>query len=263
MPRPENRPLPELEHLDEIDSTSHHARRLIEDGRFGSHPRVFLAGTQTGGVGRFGRAWASPAGGVWMTMAWPVVANTEKVLDGLGLRVGLAMLRAIDHTLAAHGHDSDVRIKWPNDIFIHRKKVAGALCETIPYGATTYILVGVGINGNFPVGDLPEELRTTATTMLDEVGSKVNLDRLINDLTKGLAQALTSHGINPAKLGVIERRLYGVGEPTTVTFPDQTTLTGSLVGLTGDGRLRMHVDDDGSQREMTLPSGIELASGDS
>ena len=173
MIRTENSSPIAIERLDIVDSTSAQARRLVESGGFGDRPRLFVALEQTEGVGRFGRAWASPIGGLWMTLGWPVTALAAEVLDGLGLRIGLALLHAIDHTLAGHGHDSDVRIKWPNDILIHGRKVAGALCETIRMDATTYILVGVGINGNFDVDALPVELHTTATTLLDEIGAPI------------------------------------------------------------------------------------------
>ena len=253
--RTENSPPIAIERLDIVDSTSAQARRLVESGGFGDRLRLFVALEQTEGVGRFGRAWASPIGGLWMTLGWPVTALAPEVLDGLGLRVGLAMLHAIDHALAGHGHDSDVRIKWPNDILIHGRKVAGALCETIRMDATTYILVGVGINGNFEVDALPVELHTTATTLLDEIGACVNLDRLLDDLVDRLASTLTAHGITGGAIAEIERRLHGVGEAVSVSLPDRTTLTGTLLGLTQDGRLRLQTGDG----EIALPSGAELA----
>jgi len=249
-----HRPI-EVERFDSIDSTSDHARRLIESGEFGGGPRLFVASEQSGGKGRFGRSWASPPGGLWITLAWPVSANVGRVLDGLGLRVGLAMLHSIDHALAAHGHDSDVRIKWPNDVLIRGRKVAGALCETLRRDATTYVLVGVGVNGNFPVGALPESLRTSATTLMDEIGARVNLDRLLNDLTERLEEALTTHGVTEHRVSEIEGRLYGLGQMRDVTLPDGSTVRGQLLGLTPDGRLRMGTEAG----ERVLPSGAEFS----
>lgn len=255
LTRTENLPPIAIERQDTVDSTSARARRLVDSGGFGDRPRLFVALEQTEGVGRFGRVWASPIGGLWMTLGWPVTVTAAEVLDGLGLRIGLELLHAIDHTLAGHGHDSDVRIKWPNDILIGGRKVAGVLCETIRIDATTHILVGVGINGNFPIDALPEELRTTATTLLDEIGGCVDLDRLLEDLVDRLACALTAHGITGGAIEEIERRLHGVGETASVTLPDRTTLTGTLLGLTRDGRLRLQTGDG----EISLPSGAELA----
>jgi BirA family biotin operon repressor/biotin-[acetyl-CoA-carboxylase] ligase len=257
MARTENSKAIDIERLDVVDSTSAHVRRLIGSGGFGDGPRLFVASEQTGGVGRFGRAWASPVGGLWVTLGWPFAASVPRVLDGLGLRVGLALLHSIDHALAAHGHDSDVRIKWPNDILIRGRKVAGVLCETMTAGATTHVLVGVGINGNFPVASLPQELHATATTLMDEVGSRVNLDRLLDDLVARLTEALTTHGITEHRIAAIERRMYGVGDAYTVTLPNLKQLTGTLLGLTTDGRLRLQTEDG----EVVLPSGAELAVG--
>lgn len=258
MERTENHTSMLVERLDSVDSTSLHARRLIESGQFGDRPRVFVASEQTGGVGRYGRSWASPIGGLWMTIAWPTAPVVPGILDGLGLRVGLALLHSIDHTLGAHGHDSDVRIKWPNDILIKGRKVAGVLCETIAHGATTHILVGAGVNGNFSVGSLPAELQQTATTLLDEVGSRMNLDRLLDDLIDRFVEALTTQGITEHRIAEIEERLFRVGEPAAVTLPDRSTITGTLLGLAADGRLRLRGPDGD---EITLPSGAEMALG--
>ena len=97
MKRTENSQKINIEQLDVVDSTSVHARRLIDAGAFGKAPRLFVALEQTGGVGRFGRAWASPLGGVWLTLGWPVTELAPAVLDGLGLRIGLALLHAVDN----------------------------------------------------------------------------------------------------------------------------------------------------------------------
>ena len=79
--------------LDTIDSTNRYARAEVESGRLSADgATVFVAARQTGGVGRFGRAWASPLGGLWYTLAWPVVGD---VLDGLGLRVGVACVEFV------------------------------------------------------------------------------------------------------------------------------------------------------------------------
>jgi len=256
--RTENPPSIAVERLGAIDSTSKHARRLVESGGFGELARCFVAAEQTGGVGRFGRAWASPAGGVWMTLGWPVAppASAPAVVDGLGLRVGLALARAIDDALSAHQCANESRIKWPNDILIGGRKIAGALCEVVTVDTTTCVLVGVGVNGNFPVVGLPGGLRTASTTLLDEIGERVDLDRLVDDLVARLAGALMGRGISSGALAEIQRRLHGVGERAAVTLPDRSVISGTLLGLAEDGRLRLR-SDDGAQ--ITLPSGAELA----
>lgn len=244
----------EVEPLGIVDSTSRHARRLIEGGGFGDRPRVFVADEQTGGVGRFGRAWASPPGGLWMTLVWPLKGSgAPGVLDGLGLRVGLAMLRAVDRALG--GSDRGATLKWPNDILINGRKVAGALCETVSQGQTVFILIGVGINANFHASILPESLRTNATTLEDVLGARTDLDALRTDLVERLAGALGSEGYDDATHEAISSRLHGVGAPAVVTMPDRTVIEGTLLGLKRDGRLRLAT----AQGEITLPSGAELA----
>ncbi|MCB9838812.1 MAG: biotin--[acetyl-CoA-carboxylase] ligase [Phycisphaeraceae bacterium] len=246
-----------VEWFDVVDSTSALARRLVGFGGFGDRPRLLGAGRQTGGVGRFRRAWASPLGGLWMTLGWPVSAGSAPgIVEGLGLRVGLAMHRAIDETLSQHGAGDAARIKWPNDILVDGRKVAGALCEVIPRGEMVFILAGVGVNGNFPRSELPEQLQHTATTLLEIAGAPVDLDRLRNSLTDGLRGAMLTTGIDEAALTAIGRVLHGVGAPIVVTMPSTQRVEGRLLGLTGDGRLRLGA----GAGEVVLPSGVELAS---
>lgn len=255
MTTTENQPRVAIERLDVVDSTSAYARRLIGFGGFGDRPRLLIAGEQTGGVGRFGRAWASPRGGLWMTLGWPTPSDSvSEMIDGLGLRVGLALLRAIDDTGEP---GAEARIKWPNDILIGGRKVAGVLCEVIGAGATTHVLVGVGVNGNFPAAALPESLRSAATTLLDVKGAPVDLERLLGDLVGRLTGALTGRGIGEGEIAEIEGRMHGLGETASVTMPDRSTLVGRVLGLTCDGRLRLRTADG----ETVLPSGAELMVG--
>src|SRR6185369_5269429 len=107
----------------EIPSTSGHARAQIGAGRLDPQPAAFVAAAQTDGVGRFHRQWQSPPGGLWPTLAWPLTEpEFDKVLDGLGLRIGVACLRVVQRALTGAPGDPHVRLKWPNDILVHGRK---------------------------------------------------------------------------------------------------------------------------------------------
>lgn len=243
-----------IERLDEVDSTQKHARGAVAAGRCADRGRMFVARRQTGGVGRFGRAWASPEGGVWATLVWPLGPEAARVIDGMGLRVGLATARAIEKTLAAHGHADPVRLKWPNDVLLRGKKLAGVLCEVVQHGGMAYALVGVGVNGNYGADALPPQVAPLATTLRDAVGREVHLDRFIHDLRDRLCDALSEHGL-PRKARVeIDERLDGVGKPVRVRLADGTTHEGTLLGLTEEGRPRLRT----ASGEWTAPAGAEL-----
>ncbi|RMD62267.1 MAG: bifunctional biotin--[acetyl-CoA-carboxylase] synthetase/biotin operon repressor, partial [Planctomycetota bacterium] len=113
-----------IQTYEELDSTSLEARRDVESGELGDQARLYVAKRQTRGLGRFRRSWASPAGGLWCTLAWPVNLEPRLVLEGLGLRVGVAVVHTVEHTLAAHGVGAPVQLKWPNDVMVKGRKIA-------------------------------------------------------------------------------------------------------------------------------------------
>lgn len=242
-----------LIHLPETDSTSLLARREAQAGV--GLPRLYAADTQTGGVGRFGRAWSSPLGGLWLTLAWRLPEGGG-VLEGLGLRVGLGCCDAIDAAIARAGAPGGVQLKWPNDVILHGKKICGALCEVLPTPGGRAALLGVGINANFPATALPEPLRGRAGTVLDLLGVRLDLPALRDDLAARLIGALTEPEPLGATVSRVRDRLFGAGQPATITTGGAQT-SGVLLGLTDDGRPRLRTGDG----EWTAPAGAELLLG--
>ncbi len=244
-----------IDRHDTLDSTSDLARRAAETAEA---PRVFPAATQTAGRGRFGRAWSTPRGGLWVTRLWPGPGrDPAPILDCLGLRVGLAMLRAIEHE-AATGRSAFIRcaLKWPNDILIEGRKVAGALVEVIHAQSRTTILVGVGVNANFDTDALPADIRAGATTLRSALGADIDLDRLLADLLRRLQTALGAEGLDTRSLADLRARLHGVGRETRITMPDRSTRAGVLVGLDSRG---CPILRDASGAVETLSPGVELS----
>ena len=246
-----------IERLASVDSTQVLARRKVQSGEIGDHARFIVADIQTGGVGRFGRTIVSPKGGLWCTLVWPMTREPARVIHGLGLRVGVALIRAVEHVLSAHGHGERVMLKWPNDAILNGRKIGGVLCETMSREGRTYAIVGVGVNANFSVDALPAELRSIATTLADETGANVNLERLTQEVRRRLCEALSGEGLPLATLVDVREHLYGVGHNATITLPDRTTVTGVVDGLTDEGRLRMRTNTG----EYVAPLGAEIVVG--
>ena len=235
-----------VERFDCIESTSGHARALIATGMIGDGARVFVARTQTGGIGRFKRAWSSPEGGLWMTLAWPTQEQElAALLDGLGLRVGVACLRVVQRAFEGHAENPHVRLKWPNDVMVHGRKVLGVLTELV-HGpapmARPWLLVGVGLNANVRVELLDEPVRSHATSLHTELGREVSLDALERALLDELCGALSGSGTPRELLSEAVASLHGLGRDTTVSLPDGTRVSGVLTGLNDHGVAVLDVD---------------------
>lgn len=224
----------------ELDSTSLFARRGFECGALGNEPVAIISARQTGGVGRFGRAWDSPEGGLWYTLVWPLgAAKVDSTLRGLGLRVGVAAAEVVEELLRPGPRPCTVRMKWPNDVLVNGKKVCGVLCELVrrrgEAGIEQCVLVGVGININLAVDQLRPELRDCATTVREQLGCSVDLVAAGDRLTEALIAAIRLEGLPDAVLSAARARLHGVGERVSIALPGGGRLDGVLDGLDAHG----------------------------
>ncbi len=168
---------------EQIDSTMNVAKKLIMDG-LAQHGDVLVADIQTGGRGRRGRAWASPAGGLWSSF----ILCPEVEADSLPL---LTLQAAVAVTKAIREQTSLLAtIKWPNDIQIHGRKVCGIALDLVRTGNKNFIVLGIGINTNLALTQLEAEVRRIATTLLEEVGSEIDSNLLLLGIVEHLVEGL-------------------------------------------------------------------------
>lgn len=234
-----------LQRFDSLDSTSLYVRREIAAGRVRPEqgPQVVVAAVQTGGVGRLGRAWSSPRGGLWASLAVPLgAAVTATAADLLGLRVGAACLKSVRDLLPIDAR-SRLRLKWPNDLVIDGRKVLGVLTEIVNANGAAWVLVGVGLNANLTETDLPAELRGQATTLRSALGVNVDLDAALADFVTRLHQSITNPCPRLETLEFVRENLAGLGETARFTRPDGTRVEGRLIGIDEHGCVL--VDRDG------------------
>ncbi len=135
----------------QVGSTLDVAHRVAADARSGT---LILADEQTAGRGRHGRRWTSaPGAGVWLTL---VERPTDaRALDVLSLRCGLYAAEALDPLAEA-----PIGVKWPNDLYVGARKLAGILIETRWRGtAPDWVAVGMGLNVAAPDVDTGVGLR--------------------------------------------------------------------------------------------------------
>jgi BirA family biotin operon repressor/biotin-[acetyl-CoA-carboxylase] ligase len=153
-----------VDHHQVAVSTQPIARRLAGDGAV--HGTIVIAERQTGGVGRLGRAYECPAGGIWcsLILRGPIAPSLGPLVP---LAAGVAVAQAIRAETGL-----PVELKWPNDVLVRGRKIAGTLTELAAEDqAVHYLIVGTGINVNVPLAALPEPLHPLATSVLAETGA--------------------------------------------------------------------------------------------
>jgi BirA family biotin operon repressor/biotin-[acetyl-CoA-carboxylase] ligase len=142
-------------HFRRTDSTNERAKDLAPAGAAGG--LVVTADEQTAGRGRRGNEWFAPPGSCLLYSALLRPFTTDRVL--LPLAVPVAVCEAAEAVAPVR-----CQLKWPNDVWVDERKVAGVLVEARPEEG--WAVIGVGLNVAVPQEDFPEELRETATSLL-------------------------------------------------------------------------------------------------
>jgi BirA family biotin operon repressor/biotin-[acetyl-CoA-carboxylase] ligase len=137
---------------------------------------VVIAGRQTMGKGRLYRTWLSPPGSLALSIL---------LYPGLDLTASLTVMAAVAAARSITAITGlEARFKWPNDVLVNGKKVAGILADSGARGDTSYAVIGIGVNVNNPVADLGA-LAWPATNLSREGGKSVNrLALLVKLLTE-------------------------------------------------------------------------------
>jgi BirA family transcriptional regulator, biotin operon repressor / biotin---[acetyl-CoA-carboxylase] ligase len=135
----------EIIDLREIDSTNNYAMRLINQG-IASHGLVIKADYQTSGKGQHGNIWSSEQG---KNLLLSVILDTQAFPLEDQFILNACFCNAVATLLMERYEIKDVRIKWPNDIYVGNRKIAGILMENVLRGSVwQYAIVGIGINVN-------------------------------------------------------------------------------------------------------------------
>lgn len=186
-----------VEVLNVINSTNDYVKhQLAELSKLGSQNNgyICLAEAQTAGRGRHGRQWVSPYGAsIYMSMYWQF-AGGYQAINGLSLVVGLAIANALTK-LNING----TQLKWPNDVYLQGKKLAGVLIEVEgQMGAPCDCVIGVGLNINFASNQ--ENIDQPWIDLATATGSKIDRNELaaclINEMFELLA-VFETNGLYP------------------------------------------------------------------
>ncbi|MCQ4298271.1 bifunctional biotin--[acetyl-CoA-carboxylase] ligase/biotin operon repressor BirA [Pseudomonas stutzeri] len=229
---------------DSIDSTNAEALRLLQLEHV---PFLVLAETQTSGRGRRGRRWVSPFGhNLYFSLAIRVQGGAGR-LAGLSLVVGLAVMQAL-HSVGI----PQAGLKWPNDVYIDGRKVAGILLELTGDPADVcHVIIGVGVNVNMVEAAGIDQLWTS---IKEHVGM-IDRNQLMLTLADKLRGCLERHadfGFPALKLEWESNHIWQ-GRSCTLSTGTQD-YSGVVLGVDNEGGLRLMID--GCERSF---SGGELS----
>jgi BirA family biotin operon repressor/biotin-[acetyl-CoA-carboxylase] ligase len=241
-----------------LPSTNDRAKELAEAGAV--HGEVVIAESQTAGRGRRGRTWSSPSGrNLYMSVVLRPQLPPQRAPE-------LTLVASIAACDACRQAGVEASIKWPNDILVDGRKVAGILTElSADPDAVHWVVLGIGVNLNAAEADFPEEIRDAATSLAIERGQPVPRALFAAALISILEQWIDTHaseGFAPIReawrsrsctLGWEVRVDADGGEVVGVAEDvDETgallvrTATGLTRLVSGDVRLVRRVDPDGA-----------------
>lgn len=229
---------------DQVDSTNEWAKKEALQGA--PSWSLFVAENQTRGKGRRGRSWFSLPGKslTFSLLIRPTLALWSG-LTSLPLVCGLAV------SLALEEEDLRSEIKWPNDVLIGGKKLAGILVEgDFEAEILKYVVIGIGLNVNLSEGDFPQGLRLTATSLLEASGKKHHrlflLEGLLNKLYRCLEKWEEEAGL-ASLYSELKKKLVTLGKRVKVVTPGET-LEGVAENVDLDGSL--WIDLGGKKRKV-------------
>lgn len=219
--------------FDSIDSTNAEALRAIERGQ--AAPFLVLAERQTAGRGRRGRKWASPfAENIYYSLVLRIEGGMRQ-LEGLSLVVGLAVMQAL-RELGISG----AGLKWPNDVLVGQKKIAGILLELVGDPADVcHVVLGVGINVNMQITN---EVDQQWTSMRLESGKVFDRNHLVGELGAMLQAYLCRHQVDGFSAIQAEWEQNHLWQGRAVSLiAGVNHIEGEVLGIDSQGALRLKV----------------------
>ncbi len=200
---------------------------------------VLISEIQTNARGRLGKKWEAPEGGIWMSL----ILRPQVPPARIGL-ITLATGVAIAKSIRSLGVDA--RIKWPNDVLIHGKKISGVLTEVnATFNEIDWIVVGIGIDSNLKLEDFSEDIRIGTTTLTEELPTKVDENELIAIFLNEFEKVYQLY-----KDGEIETILKDwrdladtIGKYVNITQTGGKITQGYVVGINNEGSLIIERQD--------------------
>jgi len=231
--------------LDCVDSTNTWVLQQLKSGK--QKPFVCFAEQQTGGRGRRGKSWVSPPfSSIYMSLAWSFELPMNE-LATLSLIMGLAVVK----TLEKIGM-TNVFLKWPNDVLVGEKKIAGILLETISSHGGSVAVIGVGLNYQMPAEfmgevdcawtDVSRVMKNTDT----RGNNAVDRSQLAGQLLRGCIHMCEQYPEQRTALLQEFADHYDAckQQAVNVRLDSGAVLQGIVLGITGTGELRVQLENE-------------------
>ncbi|MDD5250159.1 MAG: biotin--[acetyl-CoA-carboxylase] ligase [Rhodocyclaceae bacterium] len=211
--------------LADCESTNSELMRRAEAGA--PSGTVVAAERQTAGRGRMGRSWfAEPGASLTFSLLWRFAPGTWP--HGLSLAVGVALAEALEKTGV-----TKLALKWPNDLLLDGRKLAGTLVELVP-GSPHAAVIGIGLNLRLP-RDMPEDVRALAAALDREVPRNELLARLLESL-HGVLTAFADGGFVALRQRWLAHCTH-IDAPVQILSEFAPPLAGHCIGVDVDGAL--------------------------
>jgi BirA family transcriptional regulator, biotin operon repressor / biotin---[acetyl-CoA-carboxylase] ligase len=219
-----------LQILDEVASTN----TYLMQQKSAAHATCVAAHIQTQGKGRRGRTWVSQLGAsLTFSLLWRFQCGAA-ALSGLSLAVGVALIRALNSLGVNHA-----QLKWPNDVLVDGKKLAGILIELQgDLEGPSAAVIGVGINLNLPKNVL-DSIDQPAIDLSNVSAKSINQSELLGVILKHLADVLSgfeSHGFIGLRDEWLRYHAYQ-NKPVRMLLPNGTAINGVVKSVADDGIL--------------------------
>ncbi|MFQ5955586.1 MAG: biotin--[acetyl-CoA-carboxylase] ligase, partial [Kiloniellales bacterium] len=223
--------------LDSVDSTNEEAKRRAREGA--EDGTLIWALEQTAGRGRGGRQWASPRGNLYCSvLTRPDCALSEAAQLGFAACLGVGgALGSVVPPL------TQLNYKWPNDVLLNGRKVAGILLETSsnPEGGLEWLIVGIGVN----VASHPEDTEFPATSLAAVGAGGIEVSGLLEAFCRRFQTWVNrwlDEGFAPLRRAWVIRA-KGIGEPIEARLGNGSTIAGVFDGLDDRGALILKTED--------------------
>lgn len=229
-PQPRLPPGYRLIAYDSIGSTNDEAKRLAHEGA--AEGTLLWAHEQTAGRGRRGRVWASPPGNLYASLILRPDCPPSRAAQ-----LGFVAALAIGGALGAICPRPGLSYKWPNDVLINRRKVAGVLLESEMIGRDRlgFVIVGVGVN----LVAAPQDTEFPATSILEEGWGTVPPTLVLEEFADHFQSWLTRwqmEGFAPVRDAWLAAAAISRGEPIRVRL-EATSLHGRFLDIDAEGAL--------------------------
>jgi BirA family biotin operon repressor/biotin-[acetyl-CoA-carboxylase] ligase len=216
-----------------LRSTNEYTALQLEAGELAG-PALIVASQQTAGRGQHANRWWSDAGSICATFVLPV--DHHLPVGQVPLRAGLALAEVMAHALG----EESVQVKWPNDVFVNGRKIAGLLCARI----RSFDMIGIGLNVYSDLRHAPGDVQRRATSLALHLKRPPRRDELIRDVWFALqASRQCDDWVDRyQEMHLLQSKQVRVESSDGIT-------TGICRGIDREGRLL--VEQEGSMRAIT------------